>query len=167
MREYKLGDDPDLTFRTEYGRFNYRVGAIIIHDGKLLLMRNSEAPYVYTVGGRVRFDETTAEAVLRETKEETGIALAIDRPLAFQEQFFDEEVTGEHVHEIAVYYLMKDSDALRDLRCESVTERGVSEELFWLTVEEIGTVQFVPESVGKILGNLPEQMIRIEEIDRR
>ena len=67
MREYKLGDDPDLTFRTEYGRFNYRVGAIIIHDGKLLLMRNSEAPYVYTVGGRVRFDETTAEAVLRET----------------------------------------------------------------------------------------------------
>lgn len=167
MREYKLGDDPDLTFRTEYGRFNYRVGAIIIHDGKLLLMRNSEAPYVYTVGGRVRFDETTAEAVLRETKEETGIALAIDRPLAFQEQFFDEEVTGEHVHEIAVYYLMKDIDALQELTCDSVTERGVSEELFWLPVEEIGTVQFVPESVGKILGNLPKQMIRIEEIDRR
>lgn len=167
MKVSNHGKDLDLTFRTEYGRFNYRVGAIIIHDGKLLLMRNSEAPYVYTVGGRVKFDETTAEAVIREAEEETGITLAIDRPLAFQEQFFDEEVTGEHVHEIAVYYLMKDSDALRNLRCESVTERGVSEELFWLPVEEIGKVQFVPESVGKILGDLPEHMVRIEEIDRR
>ena len=167
MREYSLGTDPDLTFRTEYGRFNYRVGAIILHEGRLLLMRNPEAPYVYSVGGRVKFDETTAEAVVREAREETGITLEIDRPLAFQEQFFEEEVTGEHVHEIAVYYLMKDSDALTELRCESVTERGVSEELFWLPLEEIGTVPFVPKSVGKILDHLPEQMIRIEEIDHR
>ena len=36
----------DLTFKTPYGRFNYRVGAIILHDGKVLLMRNPEVPYL-------------------------------------------------------------------------------------------------------------------------
>ena len=55
----------DLTFRTVHGRFNYRVGAIILHKGKLLLMRNTEAPYIYSVGGRVHYDESTEEAVIR------------------------------------------------------------------------------------------------------
>ena len=157
----------DLTFHLKQGRFNYRVGAIIVHKEKLLLMRNTEAPYVYTVGGRVHFDETTEEAVVRETREETGVTLEVERPLCFQEQFFDEEVTGEHVHEIAVYYLMKDSDALEALHCESVTERGEKEALFWIPLSDIGTVPFVPKSVGKILKQLPEQFIQIVEIDNR
>lgn len=46
-------------------------------------MRNSEAPYVYSVGGRVKYNETTAEAVVREVQEETGITLVPDRPIAF------------------------------------------------------------------------------------
>ena len=62
--EYRL--PTDLTFRTRCGTFNYRVGAVIIHDGRLLLMKNEEEPYYYTVGGRVRFNETTEEAVIRE-----------------------------------------------------------------------------------------------------
>jgi len=42
----------DLTFETQYGRFNYRVGAIIIDDGKLLMVKNPNSPYYYSVGGR-------------------------------------------------------------------------------------------------------------------
>ena len=130
-------------------------------------MRNSEAPYVYSVGGRVKYNETTAEAVVREVQEETGITLVPDRPIAFQEQFFDEEVTGEHVHELGVYYLMKDSDELETIQCTSVTERGAAEELFWLPLTDIEKVHFVPESIGRLLNKLPEEFIRIEEIDRR
>ena len=73
----------DLTFKTGYGRFNYRVGAIILHNGKYLLMKNTEAPYVYSVGGRVHFGETTEEAVVREVFEETGVTLQVDRPVFF------------------------------------------------------------------------------------
>jgi signal transduction histidine kinase len=68
-------DSTDLTFRMKQGTFNYRVGAIIIHDGKLLLMHNEEEPYYYTVGGRVHFNETTEETVVREVREEIGIDL--------------------------------------------------------------------------------------------
>ena len=63
----------DLTFKTEEGKFNYRVGAIIIKDNKILMVKNESAPYYYSVGGRVKLNETSEEAVLRETFEETGI----------------------------------------------------------------------------------------------
>ena len=52
MIRRRQGAAMDLTFKTPYGRFNYRVGAIIIHDDKVLLMKNSEVPYLYTIGGR-------------------------------------------------------------------------------------------------------------------
>ena len=46
----------DLTFHTPQGRFNFRVGAIIIRDEKVLLVKNPEVPYLYTVGGRVCYE---------------------------------------------------------------------------------------------------------------
>ena len=155
----------DLTFKTPYGRFNYRVGAIIIHDGKVLLMRNPEAPYLYSVGGRVNYDETTEEAVISEVMEETGIKMNVARPLFFHEQFFKEEVTKEHVHEIAVYYLMKDSADLENLKCQSVTERGVSEELIWVLLDELEHYYVVPVSIAGKLKSLPEELTRIVERD--
>ena len=154
----------DLTFKTGCGRFNYRVGAIIIHNGKYLLMGNPEAPYLYSVGGRVHYGETTEETVVREVLEETGVSLQVDRPLFFQEQIFDEEVSKEHVHEIAVYYLMRDSESLDHLVCRSVTERGASEKLVWVPADELDKHYIVPVSVAKRLPNLPEHMTHIVEI---
>lgn len=69
----------DLTFKTEKGRFNYRVGAIIIQDGKVLVVKNSASSYYYSVGGRVHYNETCEEAVKREVREEVGIEMDIDR----------------------------------------------------------------------------------------
>ena len=155
----------DLTFSTPGGRFNYRVGAIIIHDEKILLMRNPEAPYLYSVGGRVNYNETTQEAVIREVFEETGLTLEVDRPVFFHEQFFDEEVTGEHFHEVAVYYLMKDIDDLSSLDCVSVTERGVSEELVWIPLDELEQHNIVPVSIAKELCHLPRHLTHIVERD--
>ena len=157
----------DLKFSTPGGLFNYRVGAVIIHGGRYLLMHNPEDPYYYSVGGRVHFDETTEEAVIREVREETGITLEIERMLFFQEQFFEEEVTGEHIHELGVYFLMRDSEDLDHVRCDSVTGRGVREELVWVPAEELAEYHFVPESVGRRLRNLPENVEHIIEINHR
>ena len=160
-------DAVDLTFRMDGGTFNYRVGAIIIHKGKILLMHNDEEPYYYTVGGRVHFNETTEETVVREVKEEIGVDLEIDRFLFFQEQFFDGKVTGTHIHELGVYYLMKDSPALDHLECRSVTARGAAEELLWVPVEETGEYYIVPESIAARLRSLPSHPEHIIEIDER
>ncbi|MGD9567937.1 MAG: NUDIX domain-containing protein [Sedimentibacter sp.] len=59
----------DLTFKTINGRFNYRVGAIIINNGNVLVVKNHKSTYFYSVGGRVHFNETCEEAVKREVKD--------------------------------------------------------------------------------------------------
>lgn len=88
-------EEGDLTFKTNYGKFNYRVGAIIIRDNKLLMVKNDGNPYYYSVGGRVKLKETSKEAVIRETFEETGVKFEIDRLAFIHEHFFTEEITRE------------------------------------------------------------------------
>ena len=48
-----------------------------------------------------------------------------------------------------------------------MTGLGAVEELSWVTPEELKEIRFVPESVGKRLLNLPEQMEHIIEINKR
>ena len=62
---------------------------------------------------------------------------------------------------------MKDIDDLAHVECHSVTGLGAVEELIWVTPEELKEIRFVPESVGKRLLNLPEQMEHIIEINKR
>jgi 8-oxo-dGTP diphosphatase len=52
------------------------VGAVVVHDGALLLVRRGHGPAAgeWSVpGGRVEHGETLAEAVVREVAEETGL----------------------------------------------------------------------------------------------
>lgn len=153
----------DLTFHTEKGRFNYRVGAVIIQDGKILLMKNSMAPYYYTVGGRVQYDETTEEAVRREVWEELGIKMEIDRPLFLHENFFEDAYSGGHFHEIAVYYLMKDTPALSRIECRSVTELGVNESIHWIPLDQLEQIEALPKSIFDQINNLPSSLKLIVE----
>ncbi|MBQ2601820.1 MAG: NUDIX hydrolase [Oscillospiraceae bacterium] len=67
-----MADSMDCTFLTEQGKFNFRVGVIISNGTSMLMARNPILPGAsyYSVGGRVRFGESLAEAALREVKEE-------------------------------------------------------------------------------------------------
>ena len=49
----------DLCVKTEDGILNIRVGAIIIKDGKFLMVENDRFDHMYSVGGRLKFGETT------------------------------------------------------------------------------------------------------------
>lgn len=54
------------------------MGAVVIHDGHLLLIRRGRGPAVgqWSVpGGRVEWGETLAQAVEREVAEETGLTV--------------------------------------------------------------------------------------------
>lgn len=146
----------DLTFKTDNGRFNYRVGAILIKDGKVLVVKNELSAYYYSVGGRVHFDETTKEAVKREVKEELGIDLEIERPVFFHEQFFDEVDSKEHFHEISIYYLMKQPNDDQEMVCTSVSETGNKEVLCWLPIDQLENYTVFPSFFAKELVNLPE-----------
>ena len=62
----------DMTVPCEEGLINLRVGAIIMKNGKILMVGNDRADYLYSVGGRIKFGETSEEAVIREVYEYDG-----------------------------------------------------------------------------------------------
>lgn len=134
----------DCSFRTEQGRFNYRVGAIIIHDNKILMMKNSRDPYYYSIGGRVHLHETMEQAIIREVYEETGILFEIDRMGYIHENFFILQLTGEKFHELSFYYYMKPIENYNFI-CKSLTEDGIEEKLVWIPLEDIENYEVYPE----------------------
>lgn len=120
------------------------VQLIIIRDNKLLMIKNDNAPYYYSVGGRVKLNETSEEAIIRETFEETGVKFQIDRLAFIHEHFFTEEITKEHYHEIAFFYLMKLPISM-NLICKSFGDQGEKEHLYWLPIEDLNTYHLYPE----------------------
>lgn len=157
----------DLTFQTLEGKFNYRVGAIIINKGNILVVKNHKSTYFYSVGGRVHFNETCEEAVKREVKEELGIDMEIDRAVFFHEQFFNEKDSKEHFHEISIYYLMKVTPKIKDIICSSLTENGIEEELIWLPIDSLENHVVFPRFFATELSNLPTSMKNIVDIQNR
>ena len=75
------------------------VGAVVVDDERLLLVRRSHAPYAgrWTIpGGRVEEGETVAEAVTRELREETGLEGVCGRLIGWVE-YLPEQAEGEHL----------------------------------------------------------------------
>ena len=125
----------DVSFKIGNEKFNYRVCAMIISDGKILAMHDERSPYYYLPGGRVAIGETAENAVIREIREELGVTPKIVRPVwlnqAFFSQtgrtilgvtpkivrpvwlnqaFFTEDVNNLHYHELCIYFLMDITD---------------------------------------------------------
>jgi len=68
------------------------VGAVCTHAEALLLVRRGRGPAAgeWSVpGGRVEWGETLHEAVVRETFEETGLEVVVDRFLGWVERIED------------------------------------------------------------------------------
>ena len=132
----------DCTFKTPDGRFNYRVGAIILNKTKLLMAHNRSFDQYYTVGGRVKLHETSEEAVIREIYEETGVRAEIDRLGFSQENFF--KIDDKPYHELSFFYYIKpfDYDLINfdRIKCD-----GDTEELCWVDLTDLPDSEFYPE----------------------
>lgn len=95
----------DCNFRTDEGRFNFRVGAVILHEGKLLGVHDQrgDSRFSYLPGGRVRMNETMEEALRREIGEELGVSAKVIRPLWLRESLDGGDSPPYHGFE--VYFL--------------------------------------------------------------
>src|SRR5262245_45843963 len=86
-------------------RFNYRVAAVAIHDGSVLLHRADQEPYWTLPGGRAEHGETAEQTIKREMREELESDTHVVRLLWLVENFFDRD--GFSYHEIALYFLIR------------------------------------------------------------
>lgn len=155
----------DLSFVTAEGKFNYRVCAIILSDGKILAMKDERSPYFYLPGGRVKMGETAEDAVIRELEEELGIMPKIVRPLWLNQAFFVEDVDGLHYHELCLYFLMDVSgtDLLSRGEQFCVQEEGQTHHFEWLAFERLKEEYFYPLFLKEEIFHLPQQFtIRTE-----
>lgn len=136
----------DITLDAGEGFFNFRVGAVIIREGRLLMVKNENAPYYYSPGGRVRFTESTRSAAMREVLEETGTRLEIERLAFIHENFFEAEFAGgRRCHEIALFYLMKECKDASGMMCETLGTGGGAESLHWLPLDRLAEYPVYPE----------------------
>ena len=119
------------------------VGAIIIRDEQILLVLRSREPYkdYWSVpGGRQEWGETLAEAVRRESKEETGLQVKVGKLAGAAdiitregETVVDHRIVLDYFADIESGELHPGSDAprarwvpLRELRQKKVTPELVT-----------------------------------------
>ena len=155
----------DITFMTGNEKFNYRVCAMIISDGKILAMHDERSPYFYLPGGRVGMREAAEDAVIREVQEELGVTAKILRPLWLNQAFFTEDVDGLNYHELCIYYLMDISETDLLSRGDSfTTKEGNRIHTFeWLEFDRLKDEYFYPLFLKKDIFNLPKEFtIRTE-----
>ncbi len=150
----------DIKLKTEKGTFKYRVGAIIIHDGKLLAVHDDISPYYYPIGGKVKLHETAENAILREIKEELNVDTEIIRPLWICQNLFTEDVTSERFHELCFFFLIDVSNTdLLSRGNKFVMLEGERTNTFeWLNVSELKNLYFHPDFIKTELQNLPANL---------
>lgn len=161
------GNEMDISYKTESGKFNYRVCAMIISDGKILAMHDERSPYFYLPGGRVKMGETAEDAVIREVREELGIIAKIARPLWLNQAFFTEDVDHLRYHELCIYFLMDISETdLLERGNQFTVNEGKKTHIFeWLDFDQLKEEYFYPLFLKKEIFNLPNEFTIRTEIE--
>ena len=80
------------------------VGAVVFHQGQVLLVKRKTAPYSNQwaiPGGKVRFGESLKAAAEREILEETGITIEAGEPI-FTFEIIQGDSDGPRVHYVVV-----------------------------------------------------------------
>lgn len=136
----------DISYENEElkTKFNFRVALIATNGDKILLQNASKDGFWSLIGGRVRLNEDTKSAIIREVEEEIGITL--DRNdlnlIKIIENFFQYKDT--RFHEILYIYkankeLIK-KDEFKTLDKENVVSR-------WIDVKELNNMDVRPAIV--------------------
>ena len=149
----------DISFKVENQKFNYRVCAIIISNGKILAMHDKRSPYYYLPGGRVMLGERAEDAIIREIQEELNITPRIIRPLWLNQAFFNEDVDKLNYHEICIYFLMDigDTDLLERGSIFTSNEKNKTHLFEWLEFDRLKDEYFYPTFLKKEIFSIPDE----------
>lgn len=157
----------DITYKVEDKKFNYRVCAIMISNGKILAMHDERSPYFYLPGGRVAMGETAEEAVIREVQEELKVTPKIIRPLWLNQSFFNEVVDKLDYHELCLYFLVdiSETDIIGKGDKFNLQEGKRVNRFEWLEFERLKDEYFFPLFLKESIFNLPEEFtLRTERV---
>ena len=142
-------------FRTKLNQmvFGVRATALIVKDNRLLVVEDEDG--FYTIGGAIQVDEATEDAVVREVKEELGVASrAVQLAFIVENRF---EQTGVHYHNIEFHYLV---DLLEDAPL-TMQEDEKTQPCEWIDLDKLEDFQLVPAFLKTALPNWDGQLRHI------
>ena len=143
-------------FRTKIGStvFGVRATALIVKDNRLFVIEDEDG--FYTIGGAIQVDEATEDAVVREVKEELGVASrALQLAFIVENRFEQAEV---HYHNIEFHYLV---DLLEDAPL-TMQEDAKPLPCRWLAIEALSTVDLKPAFLKTALPEWNGQLQHIQ-----
>jgi 8-oxo-dGTP pyrophosphatase MutT (NUDIX family) len=149
-------EENDLTLETMDGVLNIRVAAIIEANGLYLV--NKWENHESLIGGRVKFNESTEYAIIREIYEETGMNVHRMKYRALVENFYEED--GRPVHEFLNIYEVETA--------EEINENAVDfnhQQLKWVSVDELSKLK--PDVLAKIILSEQEGILHYTNYDEQ
>ena len=147
----------DFRTKLENTVFGVRATALIVEEGKLLVVEDEDG--FYTIGGAIQVNERTEEAVVREVKEELGVKAQAGQLAFVVENRFEQ--AGVHFHNIEFHYLV---DLLEDAPL-TMQEDARQLPCRWIALNQLHTVPLKPGFLKTTLPNWDGQLrhIHLEE----
>ncbi|SDG68843.1 ADP-ribose pyrophosphatase YjhB, NUDIX family [Planococcus glaciei] len=157
----------DTTFKMENQVFNYRVAAVWIENGHVLLHKQTHESHWALPGGRAQMLEDSKTCLVREIKEELDAEAETERLLWVTENFFT--YSEKAYHELGFYYAVKSKGGEQHYRSEPFFgPEGDHLTYQWVPLEEVQKVNLYPEFLREALNILPsgtEHLIMVDNKD--
>ena len=148
----------DILFKTEDAVFSYRVAGICVENGRVLLQTTTGEDRSFAFpGGHVAFNETNAETLRREFREEIGAEVQVGELKWVAEIFFP--WGKKPCHQICLYYLVDllDSHTPREgkfLAHEHLEGRSFDLEFHWVPLGDADKLEIYPTQAPELLKHL-------------
>lgn len=86
--------------------YKVRVGVVLIHDHKILLVRQNNKPFWVFPGGTLEMHESLTECAVRELKEEVNLDVSIEKVL-YLANFLHQGKDSQARHTVDVFMLAR------------------------------------------------------------
>lgn len=140
----------DAVFHVEHQVFNYRVAAVMIKEGRVLMHRAKAETNWSLPGGRVKLGEDAKSSLQREMKEELDLNVTVDGFLWTVENFFT--YAEKDIHEVGLYFKITAKKPLPLHDGEEFTVLEADRLVFkWVALEELDEYVLYPQVVKEKL----------------
>jgi len=114
--------------------------ALVVNNGKILLITAKNTGKYWFPGGAVEIGETVEEALRREVREESGIEIVIEKFLKFGEMFFYYDPEDLSFQSFAFFYLC--TPTTTDLIADDLVDDGEAEKPRWVELSSLRKEDF-------------------------
>jgi 8-oxo-dGTP pyrophosphatase MutT (NUDIX family)/L-amino acid N-acyltransferase YncA len=114
--------------------------ALILHNGRILLLRMRHTGKYHLPGGGIHPDESIEETLRREVREEAGIRIQMERFLHLEELFFYYDPSDTAYHGLHLFYLCR--PVTLGLLADQQVHDGSAEKPRWVDVQGLQAADF-------------------------